>query len=148
MKVVLQRTNQANVVVNEQTVGDIQQGYVAFVGITHDDREEDIDFLVNKIVNLRLFEDDQGKMNVSLKDIGGSVLSISQFTLYGDYRKGRRPNFMQAAKPEQAHGLYEQFNEKLKNEGVTVETGSFGEMMNVSLTNVGPVTMILDSQDR
>ncbi|UOQ47333.1 D-aminoacyl-tRNA deacylase [Gracilibacillus caseinilyticus] len=147
MKVVLQRAKYASVVVEGEVAGKIDDGYVALVGITHSDEETDIDYLVNKTANLRVFEDENGKMNLSLKDMNGSVLSISQFTLYGDTRKGRRPNFMQAAKPDQALALYQQFNEKLRAEGVRVETGQFGEMMDVSFTNVGPVTIILDSED-
>ncbi|UOQ86119.1 D-aminoacyl-tRNA deacylase [Gracilibacillus salinarum] len=147
MKVVLQRAKNASVVVENEVVGKIDDGYVALIGVTHDDQEADIDYLVNKTANLRIFEDENGKMNLSLKDVSGGVLSISQFTLYGDTRKGRRPNFMQAAKPDQALSLYQQFNEKLRAEGIHVETGQFGEMMDVSFTNVGPVTIILDSED-
>ncbi|GAE94130.1 D-tyrosyl-tRNA deacylase [Gracilibacillus boraciitolerans JCM 21714] len=149
MKVVLQRAHKASVSVGENIVGKIDYGYVAMIGITHGDTEEDIEYLVNKIVNLRVFEDETGKMNLSLKDVEGSILSISQFTLYGgDTRKGRRPNFMQAAKPDIATRLYESFNDKLRLEGIHVETGAFGEMMDVSFTNKGPVTIILDSIDR
>ncbi|WP_058307286.1 D-aminoacyl-tRNA deacylase [Gracilibacillus massiliensis] len=148
MKVVLQRAYNASVEVGEEVVGKIDHGFVALVGVTQQDTDVDVDYLVNKTVNLRVFEDEEGKMNLSLKDVGGSVLSISQFTLYGDTRKGRRPNFMNAAKPEDAEKLYQQFNEKLQAEGIHVETGAFGEMMNVSLTNNGPVTMIIDSEDR
>ncbi|SFL79185.1 D-tyrosyl-tRNA(Tyr) deacylase [Gracilibacillus orientalis] len=145
MKVVLQRAKDASVTVNDEVAGQIGYGYVALVGVTHEDKEEDVDYLVNKTMNLRVFEDENQKMNLSLKDIGGSVLSISQFTLYGDARKGRRPNFMQAAKPDYAEKLYTQFNQKLRNEGIQVETGQFGATMNVTLTNSGPVTMILES---
>ncbi|WP_277679751.1 D-aminoacyl-tRNA deacylase [Gracilibacillus dipsosauri] len=148
MKVILQRAKDAEVTVKNASVGKIENGFVALVGITHGDTEEDLEYLVNKTIHLRIFEDNQGKMNLSLKDIGGSILSISQFTLYADCRKGRRPNFMQAAKPDQAEKLYEQWNRKLRNNGITVETGAFGEMMNVSFTNVGPVTIILDSAER
>ncbi|WP_208590312.1 D-aminoacyl-tRNA deacylase [Gracilibacillus suaedae] len=145
MKVVLQRTKEASVTVDDQLVGQIENGYVALVGVTHEDTEEDVNYLVNKTVNLRIFEDENQKMNLSLKDVGGSVLSISQFTLYGDARKGRRPNFMQAAKPDYAEKLYEQYNQKLRAEGINVQTGQFGATMNVFLTNNGPVTMILES---
>ncbi|MGP4041746.1 D-aminoacyl-tRNA deacylase [Gracilibacillus sp. D59] len=145
MKIVLQRAADASVTVNDEVVGQINKGYVALVGVTHEDTEEDVNYLVNKTINLRIFEDENQKMNLSLKDIGGSVLSISQFTLYGDARKGRRPNFMQAAKPDYAEKLYEQYNQKLRAEGIEVETGQFGANMNVNLTNNGPVTMILES---
>ncbi len=148
MKVVLQRAQGAAVTVREEIVGQIDHGFVALVGVTHEDTAEDVDYLVNKTVNLRVFEDKLGKMNLSLKDVEGSILSISQFTLYGDTRKGRRPNFMQAAKPDIADFLYEKFNDKLRAAGIHVETGSFGEMMDVSFTNKGPVTMIIDSADR
>ncbi|MFD2656822.1 D-aminoacyl-tRNA deacylase [Gracilibacillus thailandensis] len=145
MKVVLQRVKEASVTVDNQVVGQIENGYVALVGVTHEDTEEDVNYLVNKTINLRIFEDENQKMNLSLKDVGGSVLSISQFTLYGDARKGRRPNFMKAAKPDVAENLYEQYNQKLRAEGINVQTGQFGATMNVSLTNNGPVTMILES---
>ncbi|WP_163582275.1 D-aminoacyl-tRNA deacylase [Gracilibacillus saliphilus] len=145
MKVVLQRVKEAAVTVDDQVVGQIENGYVALVGVTHEDTEEDVSYLVNKTINLRIFEDENQKMNLSLKDVDGSVLSISQFTLYGDARKGRRPNFMKAAKPDVAEKLYEQYNQKLRAEGINVQTGQFGATMNVSLTNNGPVTMILES---
>ena len=148
MRVVLQKVKFAEVVVNEEVVGKIQQGFVLLVGITHDDSKEDADYLAEKIPNLRIFEDENGKMNLSLYDVKGDILSISQFTLYGDTRKGRRPNFMHAAKPEQAIELYEYFNEKLRSKGLIVETGIFGAMMEVKLNNDGPVTLILDSKNR
>ncbi|WP_186576507.1 D-aminoacyl-tRNA deacylase [Aquibacillus kalidii] len=148
MKVVLQRARNASVSVDGEIVGKISNGLVTLVGITHQDTEEDVKYLVNKLIHLRVFEDEQEKMNLSLKDVGGSVLSISQFTLYGDTRKGRRPNFMNAAKPDHAFKLYQAFNELIQEEEIEVQTGKFGEMMDVQLTNVGPVTLILDSQDR
>src|SRR5690625_2281456 len=140
MRVVIQRVKQAKVVVEEEVVGEIDHGLVVLLGVTHGDQEKDIDYLVNKIIHLRIFSDEDGKMNLSLKDVGGSLLSVSQFTLYGDTRKGRRPNFMDAAPPEEAKRLYELFNEKVKESGVPVETGIFAEMMEVHLTNDGPVT--------
>ncbi|MGN8645617.1 D-aminoacyl-tRNA deacylase [Gracilibacillus sp. HCP3S3_G5_1] len=146
MKLLLQRAKKASVTVNDEVVGRIENGYVALVGVSHEDKEADVDYLVNKTIHLRVFEDENKKMNLSLKDIEGSVLSISQFTLYGDARKGRRPNFMQAAKPEHAEKLYELYNQKLREEGIHVETGQFGAEMNVSLTNNGPVTMIIESE--
>src|SRR5690625_5158677 len=146
MRVVIQRAKDAKVVVDEEVVGEIDHGLVVLVGVTHEDTKEDVDYLVNKVVNLRIFEDDQQKLNLSLKDVNGSILSISQFTLYADTRKGRRPNFMKAAAPEHAEKLYEMFNQELANQGIEVQTGKFGAMMDVQLTNVGPVTLIIDSQ--
>ncbi len=148
MRVVLQRSKAAKVVVDDNITGQIDFGLVLLVGITHDDSVEDVEYLVKKIPHLRIFEDEAGKMNHSVMDVGGSILSISQFTLYGDTRKGRRPNFMTAAKPAQAETLYNQFNQQLIDAGVHVETGVFGEMMDVSFTNDGPVTLILDTDDR
>ncbi|MYL56109.1 D-aminoacyl-tRNA deacylase [Virgibacillus halodenitrificans] len=148
MKAVIQRTKEANVQVNNEVVGSINYGYVVLLGVTHEDTEEDAKYLVNKIINLRVFEDQDGKMNFSLKDVEGSLLSISQFTLYGDTKKGRRPNFMQAAKPEVAKSLYEVFNQLIKDQDIPLETGIFGEMMDVQLINDGPVTLIIDSKDR
>ena len=124
----------------------LRKGLVLLVGVTHDDTDEDANYLADKIVNLRIFEDENGKMNLSLLDVGGSILSISQFTLYGDCRKGRRPNFMAAAKPEQALNLYQYFNQVLSEKNVVVETGEFGAEMDVALINDGPVTLILDSK--
>lgn len=146
MKIVIQRCKRASVTVDEQVVGQIEQGLMILVGVTHEDTETDAVYLADKAADLRIFEDEQGKMNHSVLDIGGAVLSVSQFTLYGDCRKGRRPNFMAAARPEPAEQLYEAFNRQLRSRGLTVETGRFGAMMDVSLTNWGPVTLILDSQ--
>lgn len=148
MRVVIQRVKHARVTVDHEVVGEIQQGFVLLVGITHDDTEVDAEYCATKIPNLRVFEDEEGKMNLSLRDVGGEILSISQFTLYGDMRKGRRPNFMAAAKPEQANRLYEYFNSLLREQNIVVETGIFGAMMDVELVNAGPVTLILDSKDR
>ncbi|KGX88983.1 D-aminoacyl-tRNA deacylase [Pontibacillus litoralis] len=148
MRAVIQRGKNASVTVKGEITGQITEGLVVLLGVTHEDTEEDAKYLADKISNLRIFEDDDHKLNLSLKDIGGQVLSISQFTLYGDCRKGRRPNFMNAAKPEPAKQLYEAFNEMVRKQGVEVETGSFGAMMDVSLTNVGPVTLILDTAER
>lgn len=147
MKVVVQRTKDAKVTVNGEVTGAIDRGLVLLVGLTHSDEEEDLQYAVDKVVNLRIFEDHDGKMNHSLLDIEGSILSISQFTLYGDTRKGRRPNFMSAAKPEQAEELYVRFNQILREKGVRVETGRFGEMMDVSMTNEGPVTLIVETNE-
>jgi D-tyrosyl-tRNA(Tyr) deacylase len=148
MKVVVQRSKQAKVTVEGKVTGEIEFGFVVLVGITHEDTLEDVQFIAEKVANLRVFEDDEGKMNRSLLDVRGQILSISQFTLYGDCRKGRRPNFMQAAKPEHAEPLYEQFNETLKEKGIQVETGVFGAMMDVQLNNHGPVTLIIESKER
>lgn len=146
MRVVIQRSKEANVQVNGEIVGKIEKGLVLLVGITHSDTIDDVNYIADKVVNLRIFEDEEDKMNLSLLEVDGSILSISQFTLYGDCRKGRRPNFMEAAKPDYANELYEKFNECLKTKGVHVETGIFGAMMDVSLINDGPVTIILESK--
>ncbi|MFS0672914.1 D-aminoacyl-tRNA deacylase [Ornithinibacillus sp. 179-J 7C1 HS] len=147
MRAVIQRAKDASVSVKGEVIGAIDNGFVVLLGVTHDDTKEDAAYLAKKIVHLRIFEDENGKMNLSLKDVGGDMLSISQFTLYGDTRKGRRPNFMQAARPEQAFELYEHFNALIRSEGIQVETGEFGAMMDVKLLNVGPVTLILDSKE-
>ncbi|MGE6227809.1 D-aminoacyl-tRNA deacylase [Paenibacillus chitinolyticus] len=146
MKVVVQRSKEAQVTVNGEIVGRIDRGLMLLVGVGHEDTEEDAKYLADKIAGLRIFEDEQEKMNFSVKDIGGSVLSVSQFTLYGDCRKGRRPNFMGAARPEQAEALYDKFNDLLREQGLHVETGAFGQMMDVAFTNWGPVTLILESK--
>jgi D-aminoacyl-tRNA deacylase len=146
MRIVVQRSKKASVTVNEKVIGEIEKGLVLLVGVTHDDTIDDANYLADKIVNLRIFEDENGKMNLSLLDVGGSILSISQFTLYGDCRKGRRPNFMAAAKPEEALNLYQYFNTVLSEKNVVVETGEFGAEMDVALINDGPVTLILDSK--
>lgn len=146
MKVVLQRSKSAQVTVDGDVTGRIEHGFVLLVGVTHEDTEQDARYLADKIAGLRVFEDDQGKMNLSILETGGQVLSVSQFTLYGDSRKGKRPNFMAAARPEQAEPLYERFNALLREQGLRVETGRFGAMMDVSLMNDGPVTLILESR--
>lgn len=147
MRVVLQRSKQASVTVDGKVTGQIESGLVLLVGVTHEDTEQDADWLAEKIVHLRIFEDESGKMNESLLDRGGSILSVSQFTLYGDCKKGRRPNFMKAAGGEQAEKLYDALNERLRARGIHVETGVFGAMMDVALVNDGPVTLILDTKD-
>ncbi|MFC0473627.1 D-aminoacyl-tRNA deacylase [Halalkalibacter kiskunsagensis] len=144
MRVVLQRTKESSVRVNGETVGQIDAGLTLLVGITHEDTIEDVEYVADKVVNLRIFEDEDGKMNQSLKDVNGQILSISQFTLYGDCKKGRRPNFMNAAKPEFAKERYDQFNDVLRTKGFDVQTGVFGAMMDVSLVNDGPVTLIIE----
>jgi len=146
MKVVLQRSGVAAVRVDGETTGSIDEGYVLLVGVTHSDSEEDAAYLAKKIAGLRLWEDTEGKMNHSILEVGGDILSVSQFTLFGDVKKGRRPSFIEAARPEQAKPLWEYFNRKLEEEGLRVQTGIFGAMMDVELVNDGPVTIILDSK--
>ncbi|WP_423407508.1 D-aminoacyl-tRNA deacylase [Heyndrickxia sp. MSNUG] len=146
MRLVVQRSKEAKVTVEGEVTGSIAKGFVVLVGVTHEDKEEDAAFLAEKVANLRVFEDEAGKMNLSLLDVGGEILSVSQFTLYGDCRKGRRPNFMDAAKPEHALSIYEAFNRFLNEKGIKVGTGVFGAMMDVQLTNDGPVTLIIDSK--
>lgn len=147
MRLVIQRARDARVDVDGKTLGTISHGFVVLVGITHDDTEQDADYLVKKLSGLRVFEDSEGKMNLSVKDVGGKILSISQFTLYGDTRKGKRPSFIHAARPEKAEPLYEYFNASLRNLGLEVETGRFGADMKVYLMNDGPVTICMDSVD-
>lgn len=148
LRVIVQRAKKARVVVNNQVVGAIDHGLMILVGVTHEDADEDIDYIADKLVNLRIFEDLEGKMNLSLLDVGGSILSISQFTLYADTSKGRRPSYIDAARPEQAEKLYDRLNEVIREKGVAVETGVFGAMMDVEFTNAGPVTIILESESR
>lgn len=146
MRIVIQRCKNAEVTVEGTVVGRIAEGLMILVGVMHEDTEKDAVYLADKAADLRIFDDEAGKMNHSVLESGGAVLSVSQFTLYGDCRKGRRPNFMGAARPEIAEGLYEAFNSRLRERGLTVETGRFGAMMDVSLTNWGPVTLIVDSR--
>ena len=148
MKVVVQRAKRAKVTVNGEVVGSIDHGLVLLVGVTHSDTIEDAAFIADKIAHLRIFEDESGKMNISVLDVGGEILSVSQFTLYGDCRKGRRPNFMEAAKPDHALPIYEAMNEALRQKGIRVETGKFGAMMEVELINDGPVTLIVESKEK
>ena len=145
MKIVLQRVSEAEVTVSGQPIGHIGHGLVLLVGIGHNDTEEQARYLGEKCLNLRIFEDDAGKMNRSVMDVGGEILAISQFTLYGDTRKGRRPGFSDAAPPEEAEPLYERFVELLQAGGIKVETGSFGAHMLVRIHNDGPVTLILEA---
>ncbi|MNP17642.1 D-tyrosyl-tRNA(Tyr) deacylase [compost metagenome] len=146
MKVVIQRCKEASVAVDGHIIGQISQGLMVLVGVTHEDTLKDAKYLADKVSGLRIFEDENGKMNFSVSDTGGAILSVSQFTLYGDTRKGKRPNFMAAAKPNVAEELYESFNRELEAKGLRVETGEFGAMMDVSFTNWGPVTLIIDSK--
>ncbi|KUP22717.1 D-aminoacyl-tRNA deacylase [Paenibacillus sp. DMB5] len=147
MRAVVQRCKEAKVTVDGTVTGAISEGLMLLIGVTHGDTEKDAKYLADKIAGLRIFEDEAGKMNFSVMDTGGAVLSVSQFTLYGDCRKGRRPNFMAAAAPAEAKQLYDYFNQELRAGGLQVETGVFGAMMDVSFTNWGPVTLILDSRD-
>ena len=146
MRVVVQRARQAKVTVVGKVTGAIEHGLMLLVGITHEDTVKDLEYCAKKVANLRIFEDEQGKMNLSIKEVGGSILSISQFTLYGETKKGNRPSFIEAARPEVAEPLYHQFNQILRETyEIQVETGIFGAMMDVSFTNNGPVTLIVES---
>ncbi|MCM3358469.1 MULTISPECIES: D-aminoacyl-tRNA deacylase [unclassified Psychrobacillus] len=145
MKVVLQRCKNAKVTVDGEITGQIDHGYMLLVGITTTDTEKEVDYLVEKIAGLRLFEDQDGKMNHSIQEMNGSILSVSQFTLYADTKRGRRPSFIEAARPEQAKPLWELFNSKLQAKEIQVETGIFGAMMDVTFTNDGPVTIVLEA---
>jgi len=144
MKFVVQRVKNASVKVDEQIVGEINKGFLVLIGITHEDTKENADYLVKKLVNLRVFRDEEEKMNLSLKDVGGELLLISQFTLYANCEKGNRPSFVEAAKPDKANELYEYIIEECKKHIHVVETGIFGADMKVSLLNDGPVTIILE----
>ena len=146
MRAVVQKVSSSKVTVDGEVIGQINQGLLVLLGVTHDDTSKDVDYMVDKVTNLRIFEDAEGKMNLSLKDVGGEVLAVSQFTLYGDARRGRRPSFSDAARPEVANPLYEEFVEKLRAQGITVGTGEFGAHMMVELTNDGPVTILLESK--
>ena len=147
MRIIVQKVAHSNVVIDNKTNGEIKKGFMVLVGFTHDDTTAIIDKMVDKMINLRIFEDENGKLNLSLKDVDGSILSISQFTLYADCKKGRRPSFIDAAKPDLAIPLYDYFNNKIKEYDIHVETGIFGADMKVTLLNDGPVTIILDSKD-
>ena len=148
MRVVLQRVAHASVTVEEKVIGKIQRGFLLLVGVTHDDAMEDMEYLVRKIVQMRIFEDEDGKLNRSIQDIGGEILSVSQFTLYADTKKGNRPSFSKAAPGDVALEMFEQFNGLLRETGIPVETGQFGADMKVELLNDGPVTILLDSKNR
>jgi D-tyrosyl-tRNA(Tyr) deacylase len=146
MKAVIQRVTQSTVTVNEEIVGGISLGLMVLLGVARDDTSRDSRYLAEKIVNLRIFEDNQGKMNRSLLDVRGAMLVVSQFTLLGDCRKGRRPSFISAAPPEEAEALYLDFCGHVRDHGIEVSKGQFGAMMQVSLINNGPVTLILESK--
>lgn len=147
MRVVLQRVSQASVTIDQTIVGKINQGFLLLVGICDDDTEADLDYLVKKISQLRVFEDPDGKMNLVLAQVDGAILSVSQFTLFASTKKGNRPSFTAAGKPDYAKRLYEQFNQKLAATGIRVATGEFGADMQVALVNDGPVTILFDTKE-
>ena len=147
MIAVIQRCSRANVKIDQNIVGQIRNGLVIFLGVTKDDNEDDADFLVRKVSGLRIYNDSDEKMNLSIKDVDGSALVISQFTLCGDMKKGRRPSFIHAAPPKEGQRLYEYFISSLLKEGLPVESGEFGSMMDVELVNEGPATFILNSKE-
>lgn len=146
MRAVVQRVVSSKVLVGDETVGNINRGLLVLLGVTHDDTSKDVDYMVDKIVNLRIFEDENDKMNLSVRDIEGDLLVVSQFTLYGDCRKGKRPSFTDAAKPDLANKLYEEFVEIAKQHELRVHTGRFQAHMLVEIANDGPVTMLIDSR--
>ncbi len=145
MRAVVQRVKSASVMVNGERISEIRQGLLIFMGVARGDTSNDVDYLANKIANLRIFEDKAGRMNKSLLESGGDILVVSQFTLYGDCRKGRRPSFIAAAHPEKGKTLYQEFIDAIARMGVSVKTGIFQAMMDVELINDGPVTIMLDS---
>jgi D-tyrosyl-tRNA(Tyr) deacylase len=147
MRAVIQRVSRAAVHVDGRIVGAIERGFLLLLGVTHSDGSAEADWMARKIAGLRIFEDDAGKMNLGLTDVDGAVLVVSQFTLYGDARKGRRPSFTNAARPEQAEPLIDYFVERLRAEGIPAQTGQFQAMMEVELVNDGPVTLILDTAE-
>ena len=144
MRLLIQRVSKASVKVEGECVGKINKGFLVFLGITHGDTKDNVDYLVNKLYNLRVFEDENKKMNLSIKDINGEILIVSQFTLYADTSHGNRPSFINAAKPYEANELYEYFIEKAKQKGLKIEAGIFGADMKVELLNDGPVTILLE----
>ncbi len=147
MRIVVQNVNRAKCTINNKIVGEISRGFCVFVGFTHSDTKEVVDKMVNKLVSLRLFDDENGKTNLSLSDVNGSILSISQFTLYASVKDGRRPSFVDAMRPEEATKMYDYFNECLRNTGIHIETGVFGADMKIDLENNGPFTTIIDSKE-
>ena len=148
MKVVLQKVTSASVTIEEKVVSEIKQGFMLLVGVKTGDTEADADYLANKISKMRIFEDEEGKMNLGIQDVGGDILSVSQFTLLANTRKGNRPSFIEAARPDEATALYDYFNEKLRAEGLKVLEGEFGADMQVALVNDGPTTIILDTEHK
>lgn len=146
MRIIVQRVKRASVEVKDEVVGKIGSGLLVFLGVGSDDDESDLDYMVNKVLGLRIFQDEEDKMNLSLKDTGGELLVVSQFTLYGDVRKGKRPSFTASASPDMGEKFYEKFVDKCRENEIKVETGIFGADMQVSLINDGPVTIMLDSK--
>ena len=148
MKAVIQRVKCASVSVDDKIIGEISTGFLILLGVEQSDTQDDLNYLVKKIIGLRIFKDDNNNMNLSIKDIGGEALVVSQFTLFADTRRGRRPSFIKAANPEEADSMYQQFCEQLKMNNLSVQMGKFGAMMDVSLVNDGPVTILLDSREK
>ena len=148
MRCVVQRVSRAHVTSEGQLTGQIEKGLMVLVGVKNGDTEKDVKYMADKVPNLRIFEDEQEKMNLSVKDVGGAILAVSQFTLYGDARGGRRPAFIEAARPDEANALYEKLVAAWRAQGLTVETGVFRTHMEVSLVNDGPVTIWIDSRNR
>ncbi|MFK7819176.1 MAG: D-aminoacyl-tRNA deacylase [Planctomycetaceae bacterium] len=148
MRAVVQRVSRASVTVGGEVTGQIDRGYMVLLGVEADDTNDDLTWLVNKVVGLRVFEDADGKMNCSIDEVDGSMLVVSQFTLLGDCRKGRRPSFIAAARPEMANELYEQFCEAVRAKGIDVQTGRFQQHMDIELVNDGPVTLLMDSRKK
>ncbi|NLW41232.1 MAG: D-tyrosyl-tRNA(Tyr) deacylase [Tissierellia bacterium] len=146
MRAVVQRVARASVTVEEEIVGEISKGLLVLLGVGEEDEDKDLEYMVDKILGLRIFEDEKGKMNLSLLDIGGELLVVSQFTLYGDVRRGKRPSFTSSAHPEMAEKMYEEFIIKCKEKGIKTEKGIFGAHMEVELLNDGPVTILIDSK--
>jgi len=146
LRAVVQRVKKAKVTVDGRVTGSVEHGILLLLGIGQNDQDKDLQYIFDKTINLRIFEDDQGKMNRSLIDVGGQLLVVSQFTLHGDCRKGRRPGFSAAAPADKANAMYEQFIQKSRDAGITTATGEFGAMMDVELVNSGPVTLLLDSE--
>ena len=148
MKIVVQRVKEANVKVDNEIVGKISEGLMLLIGVDEDDDTNDADWLIKKIIDLRIFSDQEGKMNLSVKDISGEILCISQFTLISDYKKANRPSYIKAAQPEKAIPLFEYFKQEIKKSGLNIESGIFGADMKVSLLNDGPVTLVFDSKTK
>lgn len=148
MRIIIQKSLASRVLIDDEVRGEITKGFVLLVGVTHEDTMEDVVYCARKVGNMRLFDDEDGKTNLALKDVGGDILSISQFTLYGNIRKGNRPSFINAAAPDHASNLYDALNNELRDQGFHVETGEFGAYMQVEITNDGPMTILIDSKQK